>query len=211
MVNRVIFRNIESNWADEDIVGPVYVSIRWRSRPYLINDVKAIAGGGVYLLLNGQGTILKAGQTQSFRERVKTYASTRNQSKPARDKPHKMYLGEVLMQRSPTDLRAPLNTARVMNSVEQAIIRTLRRAGLRLKMETNYRGQLNVVGEIHIRNILPTPYTHLVRRAYGYRLNRNRYEPVPIRIRKSSRALYLRQADHPLWADELDEIVNSVA
>ena len=211
MVNRVIFRNPAAMWADEDIVGPVYVSIRWRSRPYLLNEVRALSGGGVYLLLNSQNTILKAGQTQAFRERVKNYLSSRNQSKLERDRPHKMYVAEVLMQRSATDPRAPRNTTRVMNSVEQAIIRTLRRAGLRLKMETNYRGELSVVGEIHIRNILPKAYTHLVRRAYGYRLNRSRYEPVPIRIRMSPRALYLRQADHPRWADELEAIVNSVA
>lgn len=205
-IHKIVIRNYQAPLLDEVIGGPVFARLRWRG-PFLLNQVLTHNSGGVYLLLNRYGTILKAGQAEKFSARSKKYLGKIYQAASMPKRPHKMYLATIQMQRAVGDNRAPNNPALVINSVERAITRTLRRAGRTLPLERNYHKPQPVVKEIQINNLLPERYANLVNLAYTGPGNRNVY-PLPPGRNAGNRHLYLRRADHPQWGDELDAIVN---
>lgn len=126
----------DTEYPEEEIRGPVNVSINWTSNPVPLNQVAAHRKkGGVYILLNQRGNVLKAGEGD-FAARAKVYRGSDHQGKQPDVvlRPSAMYLGTLTI-----DSPSRYHKATVL-TVERVITRTLFR--------------------LHDNNILPRIGTH---------------------------------------------------
>lgn len=150
--------NTTAHPLQEEIRGPVHASITWTTSPLTLHQVIANVPrpgyrwkGGVYILLNQNGHILKAGQTHDFAKRANDYTKGRYQGTIPEKRPYSMYLGRV------TVASGSVNPLAAYIAIERAIIRTL--------IRLTERGSL-ALAEPHTGRPLP-----LVRKTTDFRPN----------------------------------------
>jgi peptidoglycan hydrolase-like protein with peptidoglycan-binding domain len=199
--------------SDEELeLGPLSATLTWLknpnnpTKPYLFTREQTanIVEGGIYIAVDTRrgNQILKVGKSRSFKLNPYGDQRYRNMERPGGRPGLKFYLATFTIPRGHSG-------GGVLEMIEDAVARLLYRAGIKLAEHSKTYTVQPVRDTVSIRNVLPPPLIHLLKRAYGHEGYRKtgadwKQQPIPARIAgtqalTSLNTLYLTPRTYPNW------------
>jgi peptidoglycan hydrolase-like protein with peptidoglycan-binding domain len=199
--------------SDEELeLGPLSATLTWLKnpnnpiKPYLFTREQTanIVEGGIYIAVDTRrgNQILKVGKSRSFKLNPYDDQRYRNMERPGGRPGLRFYLATFTIPRGRSG-------GGVLEMIEDAVARLLYRAGIKLPEHSKTYTVQPVRDTVSIRNVLPPPLIHLLKRAYGHEGYRKtgadwKKQPIPARIAgtqapTSLNTLYLTPRTYPNW------------